>query len=141
MSVEHHTKNKGDLGNLKAQVRMAELGFVILIPITEHQPFDFVAYKDGNFYTIQAKYRSIRNGCLQVVLKTSWSDKHGIHEKPIDRNIIDFISIYCPEIDKVYFANLNDFKHLKSINLRVENPKNNQIKNINFANEFEIPKM
>ena len=43
----HHTKEKGDLGVLKAQLDMFEQGFVILNPVTEHAPFDLVAYKDG----------------------------------------------------------------------------------------------
>ena len=42
----HHTKEKGDLGVLKAQLDLFEQGFLILNPVTEHAPFDLVAYKD-----------------------------------------------------------------------------------------------
>ena len=45
----HHTKDKGDLGVLKAQVDLFEQGFAIFTPQTEHCPFDLVAYKDGEF--------------------------------------------------------------------------------------------
>jgi hypothetical protein len=45
--IEHHTKVKGDLGVLKAQVSLYEQGYLILQPVTEHAPFDLVAYKDG----------------------------------------------------------------------------------------------
>ena len=40
----HHTKDKGDLGVLKAQVDLFEQGFAIFTPQTEHCPFDLVAY-------------------------------------------------------------------------------------------------
>ena len=38
----HHTKEKGDLGVLKAQVDLNQQGYQILIPLTEHAPFDIV---------------------------------------------------------------------------------------------------
>ncbi|MCZ2258066.1 hypothetical protein KSU66_06130 [Sporosarcina sp. G11-34] len=45
----HHTKNKGDLGVLKAQVDLHQKGYLILNPLTEHAPFDLVVYKENNF--------------------------------------------------------------------------------------------
>jgi len=55
--VNHHTKNKGDLGVVKAFCDLVEKGFVILFPATEHAPFDLAAYKDNRFIRIQVKYR------------------------------------------------------------------------------------
>ena len=34
--IKHHTKVKGDLGVLKAQVSLYEQGYLILQPVTEH---------------------------------------------------------------------------------------------------------
>ena len=65
---KHHTKNKGDLGALKAQADVCSQGYTILIPLTEHAPFDFVAYKDNKFLRIQAKYRSVVKGAITVQL-------------------------------------------------------------------------
>ena len=45
-NLKHHTKNKGDLGVLKAQVDLHEKGYMILLPQSEHSPFDVVGYKD-----------------------------------------------------------------------------------------------
>ena len=52
----HHTKNKGDLGVLKAQLDLFEQGFTVRVPLTEHLPFDLVAYKEGEFRRVQVKY-------------------------------------------------------------------------------------
>ena len=49
----HHTKEKGDLGVLKAQLDMYEQGFTILNPVTEHAPFDLVVYKGKEFKRVQ----------------------------------------------------------------------------------------
>ena len=46
---QHHTKNKGDLGELKVKVDLLEQGYLILNPETEHAPFDLVIYKSGLF--------------------------------------------------------------------------------------------
>ncbi len=34
--MKHHTKDKGDLGVLKAQLDLFEKGYTILLPYTEH---------------------------------------------------------------------------------------------------------
>lgn len=47
--MKHHTKHKGDLGVLKAQVDLYQKGYMILYPQTEHAPFDLVIYKDNQF--------------------------------------------------------------------------------------------
>ena len=49
----HHTKNKGDLGILKAQLDLFKQGYSLYFPLSEHEPFDIVAYKDHKFLRIQ----------------------------------------------------------------------------------------
>ncbi len=55
MSIVHHTKEQGDLGVLKAQIDLFEQGFTILLPLTEHSPFDLAAYRKGEFRRVQVK--------------------------------------------------------------------------------------
>lgn len=136
----HHTKDKGDLGVLKIQANLAEQGFIILHPLTEHAPFDVVAYKDGLFYRVQVKYRELKNGCLRVKFKSTWTDRHGTHETPIDKSKIDLIAIYCPNNHQCYYINPNEFNN--SVCLRVENSKNIYMKDTeyNFAKDYlKIP--
>lgn len=132
--MEHHTKDKGDLGVLKAQVDLAEQGFMVLIPLTEHSAFDLVAYKDGAFKRVQVKYRKVSNGKLNVSFRSSWSDKHGNHTKPIDKNQIDLFCVYCPDLDECYYFDPSKFA--KSLTLRVEPSKNNQQSNVHLAADY-----
>ena len=37
----------------------------MLLPLTEHAPFDLVAYKDGRFYRVQVKYRAAKDGFVR----------------------------------------------------------------------------
>jgi hypothetical protein len=137
---EHHTKTKGDLGVLKAQVDLYEKGYLILNPSTEHSPFDLVVYKDGVFKRIQVKYRSLTTtGTMEVKFSTSWASKTGNHINKYDKNEVDIFCVYCPETDKCYYIKLSDFRS-ESVVLRVEPPKNNQRSNVNMAEDYrEVP--
>jgi hypothetical protein len=131
----HHTKEKGDLGVLKAQVDLFEQGFVVAFPMTEHAPFDLIIYKEGVCRTVQVKYRQINSdGTLEVHFKTSWADKNGVHEKPIDKDAIDIICIYCPDTGECYYFDPKLFN--KSVSLRVNAPKNNQNLGIKLASDY-----
>jgi len=130
----HHTKNKGDLGLLHAQLDLARKGYGVLIPMTEHEAFDLVAYKDHAFYRIQVKYRAVANGVLSVPFSTCWADRHGVHSVPIDKGSIDLLCIYCPDTDRCYYVDPKSFR--RGVVLRVEPPRNAQRKRIAWAHDF-----
>ena len=104
MPFNHHTKSKGDLGVLKAQVDLLEQGYAVLLPLTEHCPFDLVAYKDGEFRRVQVKYRSVsRFGTIDVKFSTCRADRNGTHTVSIDKREVDVYCIYCPDTENCYY--------------------------------------
>jgi len=134
----HHTTNKGDLGECKCRVDLIQRGYTVLMPLTQQEPFDLVAYKDGKFIRIQVKYRSVKKGSLCIMMRSTWATKGEIHKKPVDKNEIDVFCVYCPETDECYYFKPEICD--KAFTLRVERPKNNQTVGINFASDFrEIP--
>ncbi|MBJ8004892.1 hypothetical protein BWGOE4_44870 [Bacillus mycoides] len=137
--MHHHTKTKGDLAVLKAQVDLYEKGYMILTPQTEHSPFDLVVYKDGLFKRVQVKYRELNpRGILEVRFRSSYSTANGVATKEVNKEEIDVYCIYCPQTDLCYYFDPKLFN--KSISLRVDSPKNQQEKKVNFANDYrEIP--
>jgi hypothetical protein len=134
--MSHHTKDKGDLGVLKVMASLGSQGYLILNPLTEHAPFDIVAYKNKKFERIQVKYKSIKDDCITVGLESSWADKNGSHSLPFASAEIDILAVYCPETDKCYFVNTTNLK--SSISLRINLPKNNQVKKVRLAKDFEL---
>ena len=135
VDVLHHTKCKGDLGVLKAQVDLFEQGFTVCVPLTEHAPFDLVAYRNGEFRRVQVKYRSLESsGALQVKFATSWNDRHGTHMVPVDKNEVDLFCIYCPDTDECYYIEPGQFG--SNVSLRVKTPKNGQSKSVHFAADY-----
>ncbi len=117
----HHTKTKGDLGILHALLREVELGFGILVPMTEHEAFDLVAYRGERFFRVQVKYRALTNGCVSVPFKTSWADRHGVHSVAVDKSSIELLCIYCPETDRCYYVDPTRFGAI--VVLRVTAPR------------------
>jgi hypothetical protein len=133
--LAHHTKQKGDLGVLKAQVDLFEQGFTILAPMTEHAPFDLVAYRKGEFKRIQVKYRKLdQQGKIDIKFSTCWSDRQGTHTVPIDKAEVDVFCIYCPDTDECYY--LDPSVYGSNATLRVKTPKNGQRKKIAFARDY-----
>jgi hypothetical protein len=131
----HHTKEKGDLGVLKAQLDLYEQGFVILTPMTEHAPFDLVAYRAGEFIRVQVKYKSVdKLGGMTVHFRSSWTDKAGTHTRQVNKEDVDLYCVYCPDTDNCYYLDPKEFN--RSVTLRVEAPKNNQSKNIKLASDY-----
>jgi len=131
----HHTKDKGDLGVLKAQLDLFEQGFTICLPMTEHAPFDLVIYKNGEFLRVQVKYRALtKDGALQVRFATCWADRNGTHSVPIDKDEIDLFCVYCPDTDQCYYFDPKQFR--SNVSLRVKTPKNRQSKRVNFAADY-----
>ena len=136
-TMEQHTKNKGELGVLKSQVDLCSKGYLILTPLSEHSPFDIVAYKNGEFIRIQVKYRSVNSkGFLFVRFSSSYSTSKGYCEKSVDKSEIDIYCVYCPETDKCYYFDPKKFK--STVNIRINKSLNNQSEKINFAEDYLV---
>ena len=130
----HHTKDKGDLGVAKAYCDLVEKGYLVLFPSTEHAPFDLVAYDGSGFVRIQVKYRSAIKGVLQVNLINWWADKNGSHGRRVDKSQVDVFCVYCPDTDKCYYLKAEDMN--SCMTLRIKATKNNQSKNVRFADDY-----
>ncbi|MBI1761159.1 MAG: hypothetical protein HYR56_06950 [Acidobacteria bacterium] len=130
----HHTKSKGDLGVAKAYCDLVEKGYLVLFPSTEHAPFDLVAYDGTRFIRIQVKYRRANRGVLLVNLMNWWADRNGSHGKQVDKAQVDVFCVYCPDTDKCYYFKAEQVN--VSVSLRIESPKNHQMKNVNFADDY-----
>ncbi len=131
----HHTKDKGDLGVAKVFADLVEKGFGLLFPATEHAPFDLVAYDGaGRFIRVQVKYRAARAGVIQLEFNSTWSDRHGVHKRPMDKASVDVVAVYCPDVDTCFYVDPSHFGG--AVTLRLEPAKNCQQIGVSYAEEF-----
>jgi hypothetical protein len=131
----HHTKDKGDLGVVHAIADLTEQGFTVLTPLSEHAPFDIVGYRNGAFVRVQVKYRALSTrGTIEVLFRSSWSDANGSYVRPLDKDDVDLVCIYCPDTRACYYVDPKQFG--QSVALRVTPTRNRQERNILLADEF-----
>jgi hypothetical protein len=134
--INHYTKNKGDLGVLKVKLDLFQQGFLILVPETEHSPFDLVVYKDGQFKTVQVKYRNLtKRGVLEVPFRSCYSTSKGVITRKVDKALIDIYAISCPQTDACYYFDPKQFGN--SLSLRVNASLNNQWVGTHSAETFK----
>ncbi len=135
MPLVHPTKTKGDLAVAHAYTDLMEQGYLVLWPATEHAPFDLVAYRSGRFTRVQVKYRSLNaRGVLNIELGSVWSDRHGMHRRPMDKTEVDLVCVYCPATGACYY--FRPHAHGNRVMLRVVPSKNNQAKGVHLAEDF-----
>jgi PD-(D/E)XK endonuclease len=134
MGTRHHTKDKGDLAVAKVHADLVDRGAIVLLPLTEHAPFDLVAYLDGAFYRVQVKFRSATNGRVTVEFSSSWADRHGSHHRPMPRDEVDAVAVYCPDTMQTYYLNPSNFR--TRVNMRLEPARNGQRLRIVSASAF-----
>jgi len=135
--ANHHTKDKGDLGVAKVYADLVGRGFHALMPMTEHAPFDLVAYQRA-FHRVQVKYRSARGGSITVHFRSMWADRHGTHVARLDKDEVDVVAIYCPETDACYYLRPDAFQ--SSVTLRVLPSANGQVRGVRSASLYrEFP--
>ena len=115
MTTRHPTKDKGDLAVAQVLADLVARGVTVLVPFTEHAPFDLVAHTGDAFYRIQVKFRSSKNGRVVVLFRSSWADRHGTHHRPMPRRAVDVIAIYCPNTGATYYLNPADFRSSASV--------------------------
>ncbi|WP_315815654.1 group I intron-associated PD-(D/E)XK endonuclease [Paraflavitalea speifideaquila] len=124
------------MGVLKVKLDLFLQGFVILVPETEHAPFDLVVFKDRDFRSVQVKFRNLnKRGALEIPFRSSYSTSKGVMTRSVDKAIIDIYAVYCPQTDECYYFDPKQFN--MSICLRVKTSLNNQLPGINQAAMFK----
>ncbi|WP_184202219.1 group I intron-associated PD-(D/E)XK endonuclease [Armatimonas rosea] len=141
--MNHHTKNKGDIGVALVIADLMKNGFQVCLPISEHLPFDLIAINcdDGRLKRVQVKYISLRAGKISIPLEgTSWTNNKGMYSVKKDLSYIDAFAIYCPSVDRVFYVNTIEFQgNTRAFTLRVCLPSNNQVKGVHLADAFCNP--
>jgi|266.fasta.fasta_contig_61_1123142_length_1203_multi_2_in_0_out_0_2 hypothetical protein len=129
-----NNKNKGEIGERIAIGELAKFGIDILLPMSDNLPFDFVIFRNNKFYKCQVKssfqQSSRSSGAIYFSLvSNNWYSKK---QKVYTKEDID-IFILC-DGNSIYLFPQKDLEGYKSITIRTETPKNNQVKGLTLAN-------
>jgi hypothetical protein len=81
------------------------------------------------------KYRALSSsGTIEVQFKSSWSDSKGRYVRPLDKEEVDVVCIYCPDTGACCDVDPKQFA--RSVSSRVTPSRNQQERNVLRAERF-----
>lgn len=115
-------KDKGRAGMSMGIAYFGANGYTVSIPLNDTQWYDFIAEKDGKFYTIQCKATGSKDNVISL---RSFGGTKGTEYDNVLNHEVDLL--FCLDKDKNMFViPVKDIKakgNLKQITLRVEPSK------------------
>lgn len=134
--IVNFTKDKGDIGLSAVILDLSIKEFNIFLPMSDHLPFDLIAYKDQQCYRIQVKYRKAKNNKIEVAFKSVYSNKKGVVINHYDPDEVDYFAIYCPDTKDCYYVRFDG--SAKSLTFRIGGQSDRKEKNVHYAEEYQL---
>jgi hypothetical protein len=132
----HSTHQKGEIAQLKVQLRAAEKGIVLSKPVVDSR-YDFILDDGFKLERVQVKYASGKaphsQGSVKINLK-SWEGRK--LRRRYCANEVDALLVYIPQMDQVLRFEASIFCERASFTVRLEPAKNGQTKSILNAKDF-----
>ena len=121
--------------------RLVQAGYQVLTPFGENVRYDLVIDDGGSFIRVQCKSGRLRQGAISFPTCSS------TYHHPKNRGVPDchqgytgqaeLFGIYCAETDGVYLVPVDEVGRRQG-SLRVLEARNNQVKKVRWARDFEL---
>jgi len=131
-----NTKQKGILTEVRILYELVKRGYAVSIPYGDNEKYDLILDTgDGTLYRVQCKTGRYREGCVRFNAYKVTSNTKINKVNFYNKEQIDLFAVFCLELNKIYLVPV-DGKQMPY--LRVDAPKNNQVKGIRWAKDFEL---
>ncbi|HEV3086627.1 MAG TPA: group I intron-associated PD-(D/E)XK endonuclease [Candidatus Elarobacter sp.] len=134
---KRNTKLTGDISELRVAAALVEAGYSVSKPLGENQRYDLVIDDGQRLQRVQVKTGRIRGG----VVLFSCSSTHGHRRTQVTTRPyigqIELLAVFCADNGKVYLLPEAELTRSKS-HLRLVPPRNNMVKTIRWASQFEL---
>jgi len=132
---KENTKTIGERSEAQIIAMFLRQGKVVLQPFGDNQRYDLVLDENGIFKRVQVKTGKLKNGV--ILFYTSSSIVRSKMKKRSYVGEVEFFAVYCPQNDKCYLIPIEATK-TSVCSLRLNAPKNKQIKGILWAKDYEM---
>lgn len=131
------TKEIGTIGELQFASEAMKCGFNVFREVGDNSDVDLILLKNNKVIKVQVKStQSIHSdGTMRWVISKS-RQNHNENRKEFYDDGIDGFGVYCVENNYVGFVPKDACTSKYHLWLRIDQPKNNQNKNIKFAKDF-----
>ena len=135
------TNRKGAIAETKIAAAATALDIPVLRPIVEHSRYDLAFEIGDEILRVQCKWASLVNdgAVMRVNLTSSWCTPTGYERRYYTEDEIDFVAVYCGELDRCHLLPSKLVVGRRSIDLRLKPTRNGQRACLNLAVDFELP--
>ena len=129
---------RGAIAELAIAYRATELGVEVYWPASEGTRSDMIFEVGEDLFRVQCKTGRLSKGAIIVNTQTCRRTADGFLRTKYTPDEVDVIAAYCPENWRCYLIPLDDIPECGRISLRLSRAKNNQLKRLHFAAEYEL---
>ncbi|MGH2495013.1 MAG: group I intron-associated PD-(D/E)XK endonuclease [Ktedonobacteraceae bacterium] len=133
------TNTIGDISEAAIIARFLQIGYVVLTVYGGNQRYDLLI-EDANsqFWRVQCKTARVEANGTVVAFDTA-NHNYALKTKQWRhyRGQCDYFAAYCEELHKIYFVPVDQVGTTRA-NLRLAPAKNNQVKKVRWAQDYEL---
>lgn len=127
-------KTKGEITEHIVKAELVRRGVTVLEPTQENLRYDFVAEDGDEFYKLQCKLASYKGDSIMFEV-SSYQANNTSGEHKDYKGEVDHFVVYCSETEQCYIIP-EESVGSRTKTLRLERPKNNQMKGITMAGDY-----
>ncbi|MDZ5812124.1 group I intron-associated PD-(D/E)XK endonuclease [Halorubrum sp. AD140] len=134
-SLEEPQK-RGQAAEAIVKSECVSYGISVLVPAYDNESYDLVADIDDDFYRIQIKtaFEATTDGAVRFRTRSTRTKSSG-YEREGYEGSIDLFAVYAPVCDETYLIPIEDASKTQ-MTVRYERSKNNNVKNINWHEDY-----
>jgi len=134
--VKRDTKSIGDRSEAIVLAELVKRGYLVSIPFGENQRYDLIIDDGTRLSRVQVKTGRLRGGVIVYNCSSSHAHRGGAARPYFGE--IEYLAVYCPDTKKVYMLPEQELTATNA-HLRLLPTRNNMVKTIRWASEFELP--
>lgn len=128
------SKRKGNLSEAEALAKLLRCGYKVSLPFGDCERYDMILDDGYKLSKVQCKTGRIRDGCI---IFNTYSTNSVRRTKKNYVGEVDSFVVYVPESDRLFLIPVEDCTNGEG-RIRLAPTKNNQMKNIRWADHYEV---
>ncbi|MEA2449012.1 MAG: hypothetical protein QOG63_944 [Thermoleophilaceae bacterium] len=128
----------GAIAEAKVAAAATQLDVTVLRPLFEDKRYDLVFDLGGRLVRVQCKSAPRKGGVIDLRARTSRRTATGYRRGTYSAADVDAVAGFCPQLDRCYLVPIDHFPPSGALSLRLLPAKNNQLKGLHFAAEYEL---
>ncbi len=137
--MEWTPNQKGAIAEAEVAAAATRLGIPVLKPVFEDRRYDLVFETADGLARVQCKWARRRRNVVDVKARTFRLVSGGSWERTTySAEEVDAVAIYCHDLRRCYLIPIDELPPSGSMHLRLSPAKNNQLKRLHSAAEYEL---